>query len=295
MKAAYFNLELVASMDVTGREAEISNILDALTLGMQPAMLESAEQAACQLDFACPPLESNKEASGYLWNIWEVMGNIAGSPSATIEIQKRLVVVLKCLQKCAKGDLRTWSGGGERVWADLPLFTEVVYTFFNDPMQHGGELTPEYERIWRNANTFAGLCLAAGFGGPHNQIVYAIRVALEEPITDSEMHKTECRILIACDWITHGGKALLKWAQANIGYIVDENDPEGQYIDQGSLYHEPPTMCLGRWGYWQDRFMEIGKEGSGLGEDMRRAAREAAEQMRVIEREVGHTLSKSEV
>jgi hypothetical protein len=108
-EGSLFHLELVTSMDVTSRETEISNILDALTLGMQPAISEGAEQAACQLDFECPPLERNKEASGYLWNIWEVMGNIAGSPSATPEIQKRLVAVLKCLQKCAKGDLRTWS------------------------------------------------------------------------------------------------------------------------------------------------------------------------------------------
>lgn len=92
-----FQLELIIKMDIIDREAEICNILNALTLGMQPAMLEAAEQAACQLDFNCPPLEWNKEASEYLWNIWEVIGSIAGSPSVTTEIQNRLVVILKRL------------------------------------------------------------------------------------------------------------------------------------------------------------------------------------------------------
>jgi hypothetical protein len=69
-------------------------------------------------------------------------------------------------------------------------------------------------------------------------------------------------------------------------------EDEANYIERGTLYHGPPTMCLQRWGFWLDNFKELGKEESGMSEEIRKAALEAEQNMRTIERGIGHTLSE---
>ncbi|KAF6820949.1 hypothetical protein CSOJ01_00384 [Colletotrichum sojae] len=59
----------------------------------------------------------------------------------------------------------------------------------------------------------------------------------------------------------------------------------------GLLYNGPEIMCLQRWGFWIERFEELGNNGPYLGEEARKAALEAAESMRKLERRIGNTLS----
>ncbi|PTB42738.1 hypothetical protein M441DRAFT_394292 [Trichoderma asperellum CBS 433.97] len=50
-----------------------------------------------------------KEASSYLWTVWEVMVDVVRSPHATSEIHKHLVSILQGLVLIAKGELVVWN------------------------------------------------------------------------------------------------------------------------------------------------------------------------------------------
>jgi hypothetical protein len=146
-----------------------------------------------------------------------------------------------------------------------------------DPISATGEFTPRSAQIWRNLNTFRLRCLGAGLIGPYYQAIYARRSALEEELsTVREMSMTECRIQVACEWISHAAKPLLWWARDKIGYMDVTMEDEANYVERGTLYHGPPTMCLLRWCFWLDRFEELRKEESGMNKEIRKAALEAA-------------------
>lgn len=102
----------------------------------------------------------------------------------------------------------------------------------------------------------------------------------------------ECRIRVACQLITHGSKPLLWLAEQNLGYMDITEDDTASYVERRALYNGPPTMCLRRWGFWLDRLEKLGKEASGLSEEIRTSVLEAAQTMRTIERTIGHTLLK---
>lgn len=154
-----------------------------------------------------------------------------------------------------------------------------------DPFLATETVTPKSAEIWQNLNTFGSRCLGAGIVSPYYQAMYALRSALEEELS-IEMGITECRIQVACAWISHAGKPLLRWAQDNIGYMDVKEEDEANYVEGGLLYkhHGPSTMCLRRWGFWLDRFEEFGKKESGMSEDIQKASLEAALTMKTIER-----------
>ncbi|KAM5344447.1 hypothetical protein ACJ41O_012983 [Fusarium nematophilum] len=100
---------------------------------------------------------------------------------------------------------------------------------------------------------------------------------------------TEMRVKIAREWITHASKPLLWWARENIGYR-DAPVDSGAYVEGGSLYNGPATMCLRRWGFWLERFEYLAKEESDMSEELRKAVLETVQTMRRIEASLGHTL-----
>jgi hypothetical protein len=75
---------------------------------MPPAPPETTAEAARQLDYFCPPLETRKEASNYFWATWEILIDIARSPEVTPEAHERLVGIVECLGQCAKGEMVVW-------------------------------------------------------------------------------------------------------------------------------------------------------------------------------------------
>lgn len=135
--------------------------------------------------------------------------------------------------------------------------------------------------------------MAVDILGAYKQVLCALRSALEEDLSIlPSVDMAECRIQVACDWIPYAGKPLLWWARENIGYTDVTVDDEANYVEGGPLYDGPPAMCFRRWGFWLDRFEEVGKnEESGISDAIRKAASEAAEVMRTTERAVGNTLS----
>ncbi|KAI1077797.1 hypothetical protein F5B20DRAFT_550415 [Whalleya microplaca] len=268
-----------------------TNILNAFARGMQPATPETTAEAARQLDDCCPPLERKEEVHNYLWTVWEIMLDTARSPDVSDEIQERLVSILESLRLYAKGDLDVW-GSKCRVWRDLPLLPMCMESYFNDPSSETGEFTPESAQIWRKLNTFAARCLASGTIGTYYQAMYALRLALEEELSAVlKVYITECRIQVACAWMAYGAKPLLWWAKENIGMMDVIEADTANYVERGALYHGPATMCLRRWGFWLDRFEELGKEESGMSEGCRKAAVEAALIMKTVEKGTAHTLT----
>ena len=158
-----------------------------------------------------------------------------------------------------------------------------------DPTLEPEEFSPKTAHIWRNMNAFGARCLGAGVLGAYWEAMYAMRSALEDEQTGKKEH--ECRVQVACEWISHASKPLLWWAQENIGYADVPVEDKAAYVEQGPLYSGPASMCLQRWGFWLDRFEELSKEESGLGEEIRKAALEASQTMKSIEAGVAHTLS----
>lgn len=121
--------------------------------------------------------------------------------------------------------------------------------------------------------------------------MYALRSALEEQ--PSPIPKVaECRLLVACDWISHGASPLLWWAQENIGYIDVPNEDTAAHTPGGVLYEGPQTMCLRRWGFWMQRFERFGHESQGfeVSEEARSEALKAVETMKTTEGRIGHPL-----
>lgn len=154
-----------------------------------------------------------------------------------------------------------------------------------------GEFTPRAAQIWKNLNSFAARCLGAGVAGPYSDVMHAMRSALEEDLgTPLDINMAECKIQVACEWISHAAKPLLWWARENVGYTnVTVDDQEGQYVEGGILYHGPDAMCLQRWAFWLGRFEEIAKEESRLNEETRKAALETVQFMKTIESSMATT------
>ncbi|OTA66132.1 hypothetical protein K449DRAFT_431607 [Hypoxylon sp. EC38] len=248
-KNILFNLTLIKKRTLSPQKSDILNAF----------ACEDTENAAFQIDYYCPPLTEKEEAENYLWMVWDLLIDIISSPDVTSEIHEHFVSILQNLQQIGKGDLLVWTGE-RRVWRDMPLFPQCMEVSFNDPMDEEVGFTPESAQIWRNINSFAARCMNTGTLGPYTQVVDALREALEEELdTDHDLAKAECRMQVPCEWMIHGAKPLLWWARENIGYANVAED-ETQYFPGGSLYKGTPAVCLQRWGFWQTRFEELGKD-----------------------------------
>jgi hypothetical protein len=66
-------------------------------------------------------------------------------------------------------------------------------------------------------------------------------------------------------------------------------EDDSQHFRSGPLYRGPQAVCLQRWGFWQTRFEELGENFSLKGE-IRKEALKAAETMKTVERNIGHSL-----
>jgi hypothetical protein len=105
-RSGLFQLKSIQQRSFSEQETNILNLLGSV---MYPATPETAMEAARQLDFFCPPLDpGNEEVEPYLWAIWEVMAEVAGSPEVTTEIHVWLVDIFQSLVLCAKGNVVVW-------------------------------------------------------------------------------------------------------------------------------------------------------------------------------------------
>ncbi|KAK6860443.1 hypothetical protein PG995_004079 [Apiospora arundinis] len=284
-----FNLERIKELGPSDQE---KSILDVLAAALQDPTPEALVNAADQFDAMCPPIEAESDVRNFLWCLWEVMISIAESPSVPDEVQGYLVNIVEILQHRAKGDVGV-SNNRESVWGDLPLLSTTLEDAFMDPTDFDN-YSPDYLQDWRNLNRFSARFIEAGIFAPSYQVMYAMRLALEEDLstTDNNALK-ECRVQVACDWIKHAAKPLLWWALENLGYHDVSIEDEVAYAEGGPLYQGPQTMCLRRWGFWIDRFQQLGDpNSSSLHEETREAALKTAHYMNQVERGLGHTLSE---
>ena len=96
-----FDLELIKERKLSDQDRAI---LDALSGGPNTTPWD----IAYQLDWLCPLLEEKKEAEYYFWRLWGIIADIARSPGVTDEIQEYLVLILRSLERQAKGDIIVW-------------------------------------------------------------------------------------------------------------------------------------------------------------------------------------------
>lgn len=124
--------------------------------------------------------------------------------------------------------------------------------------------------------------------GFYEPFMHALRDALEEQLDMADSARVNCKIQVACEWITHASTGLLRWVQDNIGYADLETDPT-QKFPGGPLYTGPEAACLRRWSFWQSRLEELGNDPD-LHEGIRKMATKAAETMDAVERRFAHSL-----
>lgn len=131
--------------------------------------------------------------------------------------------------------------------------------------------------------------MRSGLASDYDQAIIALRTALEEDV-NTLPEFADCRTQVACLWIKHADKFLLRWALENPGRAeVAGGSPS--YLEAGPLYGGPATMCLQRWGFWIERLEMLGKEASVLEEDTREMALQAARTIRNVEKRVRRLLS----
>ncbi len=97
-------LERIRRRELSDQEREILNVFAHAT---RPGVLQAdaAVEAARQLDALCSPLDQDKNAKDYIWAIWDIMLDVAGSPEVHDQVHHCLVSVLQELKLIAKGQL----------------------------------------------------------------------------------------------------------------------------------------------------------------------------------------------
>lgn len=80
-------------------------ILQILVPGIITTTREAAAESAIQLDALSPPLDQYQDAQDYMWAIWEIMMDIAGSYDVKPSIQQGVIRIIEELQQIAKGDV----------------------------------------------------------------------------------------------------------------------------------------------------------------------------------------------
>ncbi|KAK8008386.1 hypothetical protein PG991_010937 [Apiospora marii] len=269
-------------------------VLDILGLAMRtPTSPEAMVDAARQLDAKCPPLEEEIEFNTYVSDVWIMVVSIASSYDVSDEVQGYLIDILKALEQQPKNLLRINIVEGDcRDYK--PQIAMHIYWDFEDPTY----ILPEENGIlpgdlvgWRKLNSFYARLTEAKIFEPSYQVMEAMNRALEEDISAlNHPGLEECRVQIACEWMERCAGQMLLWALENHG-----NNKDGSVIrsawqyENGALYKGPSAMCLQRWGFWIQRFQVLGKKDSGLPEETRKAALEAARYMKTVEGSAGHT------
>ena len=102
-------LERIRRRVLSKQEKEILNVFALAICDLDSetpnAAAEAAREAARRLDALCPPLEHEKDAKDYIWAIWDIMLDVAGSPDIQDQVHHSLVSILRELKLIAKGQL----------------------------------------------------------------------------------------------------------------------------------------------------------------------------------------------
>ncbi|KAH0432387.1 hypothetical protein CcaCcLH18_06467 [Colletotrichum camelliae] len=285
--------KILQNYELDGRDitAEHIAVLKVFSRGISAATPEAAKEAARQLNDLCPPLNRTEDANNWMYMVWLVMLDIVADMGSRDAVQEGCVRILEELVQCAKGMMDVW-GRNLRVWTDLPVLPIAFHEFWeNDPTRKEGseKLGPADVQSWKNISCFAARLMRSGLASDYDQAIMALRTALEEDISTLPGF-ADCRIQVACLWIKHASKFLLRWALKNPGRAEVAGASPG-YMEAGPLYGGPATMCLQRWGFWIERLERLGKEASVLEEDTREMALQAARTIRIVEKGVSYTLS----
>ncbi|EQB57463.1 hypothetical protein CGLO_02410 [Colletotrichum gloeosporioides Cg-14] len=266
-------------------------VLKVIARGIAGTTPEAAKEAARQLNVLCPPLNQTGRANNWIYMVWLIMLDIVADIGSIDTVQECCVHILEELVQCAKGMMDVW-GSKLRVWRDLPIFPTAFDQFWeNDPTTkfEAEKLDPVDVQSWKNISCFAARLMRSGLASDYDQAIIALRIALEEDMNTLPGF-ADCRTQVACLWIKHASKFLLRWALENPG-LAEVAGTSPSYLEAGPLYGGPAIMCPQRWGFWIERLEMLGKEASVLEADTREMALQAARTMRIAEKRVRRLLS----
>ncbi|OGM48027.1 hypothetical protein ABOM_002679 [Aspergillus bombycis] len=222
----------------------------------QPSSSTTASAAAQSIHGFAAPLLSDSNADSLenlLWQVWNIVINVAKQIPCDSPSQERLVELVKALTDIPPTTIQIW-GNDTKLWVDLPLLGPEMREAWN--LTPTGNEAEEKIKEWINLNSFVARLLSLGLAPWTNLAVWALRDALEE---ESSGRKVECDIAVAREWFKHGGPVLRQQTMA-------AENKEERIMAGGSLYQGPAKLCPERWNFWKERLSQMSDQGGELGQ-----------------------------
>lgn len=164
-----------------------------------------------------------------------------------------------------------------QVWRDLPMLGWHFRDQWNGPSVPSSPPDRRQRAISKfiNLNRFAALLMATDepvFDYAWFALV-TLRMALETPLADSSPRDSpDATVPAAAAWIEILGVEIYEWEEVF-----------GRAGAGGPLWKGVSGFCEGRWKLWRERFGELARTETGLGDEARTAAKDAEAMMREIE------------
>ncbi|KAE8168208.1 hypothetical protein BDV40DRAFT_251517 [Aspergillus tamarii] len=222
----------------------------------QPSSSTTASAAAQRIHGFAAPLLSDSKADGLedlLWQLWNIVINVAKQIPCDSPSQERLVDLVKALTEIPPTTIQIW-GNDTKLWVDLPLLGPEMREAWN--LIPTGSEAEEKIKEWINLNSFVARLVSLSLAPWIALAVWALRDALEE---ESVGRKADCDIAVAREWFKHGGPVLRQETMAT------ENKEE-RIMAGGSLYQGPAKLCPERWKFWKERLSQISDQGGDVGQ-----------------------------
>lgn len=254
-------------------EAQIAAILQN-ALDSAPTTL-SSEAIAGDLDKLYPADYQPKEGDGdvvadILWTLWGFLLKVVKKVPADDVRQQLLVDALGRLKGKDRQDAKVW-GQDCKMWGDLGLL--------GPNMREAWDGRPTFNKAdaatiqeWTSLNSFAARLHGSSVQTWTNFGIWELRGALEEPPQSDAERDGQLRS--SSEWILHAGSAL----RSKQGQQGELDDMEKRMLKGGSLFKGESGLSDERWGFWRDRFRELGGqvEDEGLKEKINKVVEKMA-------------------
>ncbi|KAK1980877.1 hypothetical protein LZ30DRAFT_782422 [Colletotrichum cereale] len=280
--AQEINLETVAEQNTTESQREIFDVLQHhLQSANNTHQDSSALTTAIQQLAAAQP--SRDVASGFLWDLWMVVVDLAYLIPPDHPWQDTLTGAIQTLRRTGgpigaakKVGLQTTDTppsptspqvDDALLWEDLPHLAEYLLDKWIDPTELDG-WTPQDVTAWRNLNSFVVRFTAEDFAPWLNFPAWQLQGALDEPLDGGPV--LESRLWVATEWGARCGGLVFRDVLAP--------GPKGDAVGE-----ETAERGRGRLRRWKERLSEVLGDRERLGVDavladrMERAVRKMEE------------------
>ncbi|KAB2580616.1 hypothetical protein DBV05_g859 [Lasiodiplodia theobromae] len=242
-------------------------IFDVLSEYLQPTSQASPAEVALKFNelFQLNQRENEKaNPEGFLWQLWDIVFNVAEQVPYSHTSQDRLVELIAALR-----DAHFQPNPFAELKCMGPALTERFNQISTEPPTSDDG---EGSNPWKNLNALAARLTRAGFGVRSRDAVIAFSLALENrPHPRSRAYQERGRALnfhvpIAADWMQKCAREL--YLQMKSGESVEGPPWKGKR----GIFDE-------RWNFWKEQFGDIAEREDACEDAVREGARLAAQKM----------------